>query len=116
VRNKEHLKATKWKSQITKNQKKFLFHLIFKLCIKLLCQLWSCYACTCKVKGLRTPSLWIIDPSFVNQNYLVNLQLTLLKCNENSNNWRNPSVSWFGELESQEFVMWTNPLLDICVP
>jgi hypothetical protein len=77
------------KMKITKIQKKFLLHLIFKLCIKLLCQLWLCYACTCKVRGLRTPSLWIINPSFVNKDYLVkmvNLQLTLLKCNMNSNN------------------------------
>jgi hypothetical protein len=92
------------KMKITKIQEFVLLHLIFKLCIKLLCQLWLCYACTCKVRRLRTPSLWIINPSFVNKIYLVkmvNLQLTLLKCNMNSNNWGNPSMSWFGKLESQ---------------
>jgi hypothetical protein len=32
----------------------------------------------------------------------------------NSNNWKNPLLSWFGLVESQEFVELTKPKLETC--
>ncbi len=96
----------------------FQLILIFKLCIKLFHQLWFYCSCTCKVGRLRTFNPWIVGPIFVDKSHLamvINLQLTPPKCNENSNNWKHP-LSWFGSLESQEFVTLTKPLLETCAP